>query len=90
MLCINLLVTSLFGSSISSFSSFPKPIKMYMISFFSLSPSNKFGQKQELKNDNYSDIKLYSVFHIEYKDIEFITSTNEPTFAWGCIVIVSI
>ncbi len=27
-----------------------------------------------LTNDNYSDIKLYSIFHIEYKAIEFITN----------------
>ena len=31
--------------------------------------SNKFGQVQELTNDNYSYIKLYSIFHIEYKAI---------------------
>ena len=33
---------------------------------------NKFGQIQELINDNYSDIKLYSNFHIEFKAIAFI------------------
>ena len=32
---------------------------------------------QELTNDNYSEIKLYSIFHIEYKAIEFST-TVEP------------
>ena len=37
-----------------------------------LGNSNKVGQMQELTNDNYSDIKLYSIFHIEYKAIEFI------------------
>ena len=29
---------------------------------------------QALTNDNYSEIKLYSVFHIEYKAIEFSTN----------------
>ena len=29
---------------------------------------------QELTNDNYSEIKLYSIFHIEYKAIEFSTN----------------
>ena len=33
---------------------------------------NKFGQIQELINDNYSDIKLYSNFHIGFKAIAFI------------------
>ena len=36
-----------------------------------LDKSNKFGQMQELTNDNYSEIMLYSIFHIEYKAIEF-------------------
>ena len=40
---------------------------------------NKFGQIQELINDNYSDIKLYSNFHIEYKAIAFIANKKEPT-----------
>ena len=35
---------------------------------------NKFGQIQELINDNYSDNKLYSNFHIEYKAIAFIAN----------------
>ena len=34
---------------------------------------------QELTNDNYSGIKLYSIFHIELKDIQFTTNTKEPT-----------
>ena len=34
---------------------------------------------QELTNDNYSDIKLYSIFHIEYKAIEFNTNKKEAT-----------
>ena len=33
---------------------------------------------EELTNDNYSDIKLYSIFHIEYKAIRFITNKKEP------------
>ena len=51
---------------------------------------------QELTNDDYPDIKLYSIFHIEYKDIEFITNKKEPKmacpmhFCRGCFVIVSI
>ena len=45
---------------------------------------------QALTNDNYSEIKLYSVFHNEYKAIEF-SSTNkkEPTielFSGACAV----
>ena len=36
---------------------------------------------QELTNDDYPDIKLYSIFHIEYKDIEFITNKKEPKMA---------
>ena len=36
--------------------------------------SNKFGQMQVLTNDNYSDLKLYSIFHIENKAIDFITN----------------
>ena len=39
-----------------------------------LDKSNKFGQMQELTNDNYSEIKLYSIFHIEYKVVEFSTN----------------
>ena len=39
---------------------------------------NKFGQIQEIINDNYSDIKLYSNFHIEYKAIAFIANKKEP------------
>ena len=41
-----------------------------------LGNANKFGQIQELINDNYSDIKLYSNFHIEYKAIAFIANTK--------------
>ena len=47
-------------------------------------------------NDNYSDIQLYSIFHIEYKDIAVITNKKTPAnylpnppFA-GVLVIVSI
>ena len=29
---------------------------------------------QELSNDNYPDIKLYSIFNNEYKAIAFITN----------------
>ena len=35
-----------------------------------------------LTNDNYSDIKLYIIFHIEYMVIEFITSKKEPTITF--------
>ena len=44
-----------------------------------LDKSNKYGQMEDLTNNNYSDIKLYSIFHIEYKAIEFITDKKEPT-----------
>ena len=37
---------------------------------------------QALTNDNYSEIKLYSVFHIEYKAIEFSTNKKEPTITF--------
>ena len=40
---------------------------------------NKFGQMLELTNDNSSDIKLYSIFHIEYKAVEFSTNKKELT-----------
>ena len=43
-----------------------------------LGRSNKSGQMQKLTNDNYCDVKLYSIFHTEYKDIEFITIKKEP------------
>ena len=46
--------------------------------------SNKFGQMQELTNANHSDIKVYSIFHIEYKIIEFITNKKEPAIT--CLV----
>ena len=42
----------------------------------------KFGQMQALTNDNYSEIKLYSIFHIEYKVIEFSTNKKEPTITF--------
>ena len=35
-----------------------------MVSCYDLDKSNKFGQMQELTNDNYSEIKLCSIFHI--------------------------
>ena len=37
---------------------------------------------QELTNDGYSDINLYSIFHIEYKAIEFITNKKEPAITF--------
>ena len=47
---------------------------------------------QALTNDNYSEIKSYSVFHIEYKAIEFSTNKKEPTIdgstARRCTTIV--
>ena len=42
-----------------------------------LDKSNKFGQMQELTNDNYSEIKLCSIFRIEYKAIEFSTNKKK-------------
>ena len=39
--------------------------------------SNKFGQMQELTNDNYSEIKLYGIFHIEYKAIGLLIKKNQ-------------
>ncbi len=44
-----------------------------------LDKSKKFGQMQELTNDNYSEIKLCSIFRIEYKAIEFSTNKKEAT-----------
>ena len=38
------------------------------------------------RNDNYSDIKLYIIFHIEYKTIEFITNKKELTIG-GTVII---
>ena len=49
-----------------------------------LGKSNKFGQMQGLTNDTYSDIKLYIIFHIEYKHIDFITDKKEPTIT--CLI----
>ena len=37
---------------------------------------------QELTNDNYSEIKLYSIFRIEYKAIEFSANKKEPTITF--------
>ena len=34
---------------------------------------------QELTNDNNSEIKLCSIFRIDYKAIEFSTNKKEPT-----------
>ena len=34
---------------------------------------------QTSSNDNYTDIKLYCPFHIEYKDTELITIKKAPT-----------
>ena len=42
----------------------------------------KFGQMQALTNDNYSEIKLYNLSHIEYKAIEFCTNNKEPTITF--------
>ena len=47
-----------------------------------LDKSNKFGQMQELTNDNYSEIKLHNIFHIAYKVIEFSTNKKEPTITF--------
>ena len=35
---------------------------------------------QELTNDNYSDIKLYSIFDIEYKVTEFNTNKKRSNY----------
>ena len=40
--------------------------------------SVQFGQMQELTNDKYSDVRLYRIFHIQYKDIEIVTNKTEP------------
>ena len=37
---------------------------------------------QELTNDNYSEIKLCSIFRIEYKAIEFSTNKKEQTITF--------
>ncbi len=42
-----------------------------------LDKSNKFGKMKELTNDNYSEIKLCSIFRIEYRAIAF--STNKKS-----------
>ena len=47
-----------------------------------LDKSNKFGQTQELTNDNYYEIKLYSIFRIEYNVIAFSTNKKEPTITF--------
>ena len=47
-----------------------------------LDKSNKFGQLQELTNASDSDIKLYSIFDIEYTVIEFNTNKKEATIAF--------
>ena len=39
-----------------------------------LDKSNKFGQMQELTNDNYSEVNVCSIFRIEYKAIAFSTN----------------
>ncbi len=47
-----------------------------------VSPVKRSGQFKQvwadviIYKDNYSDIKLYSIFHIEYKAIAFITNKN--------------
>ena len=53
-----------------------------------LNKSNKFGQMQALKNDNYSEINLYSVlFHIEYTAIEFSTNKKETTITFPTSIL---
>ena len=47
-----------------------------------LDKSNKFGQMQEVTNDNYSEIKLCGIFRIEYKAIEFSTNKKEATITF--------
>ena len=47
-----------------------------------LDKSNKFGQLQELTNGSESDIKLYSIFDIEYTVIECNTNKKEATIAF--------
>ena len=37
---------------------------------------------QKLTNNNYSEIKLCSIFRIEYKAIEFSTNKKEPTITF--------
>ena len=44
--------------------------------------ANNFGQMQELTNDNCSEIKLCSIFRIEYKAIEYSTNKKEPTITF--------
>ena len=38
--------------------------------------------RQELTNDNYSYIKLYSMLNVEYNAIECITKKKEPTITF--------
>ena len=52
-----------------------------------LDKSNKFGQMQELTNDNYSEIKLCSIFRIEYKVIEFSTNKKEPIITFPITIL---
>ena len=62
-------------------------IVTYMPSFrrsSDLDKSNKFRQMQDLTNDNDSDSRLYSIFHIEHKAIAFINSKTEPTIT--CLI----
>ena len=37
---------------------------------------------QEVTKDTYSDIKLYSIVHIEYKASAFITNKKEPSITF--------
>ena len=48
-----------------------------------LGRSNKFGQMQELTNNNYSDISLCSIFHIEFFTNKKRTNNDilDPPFA---------
>ena len=52
-----------------------------------LDKSNKFGHMHELTNDNYSEIKLCSIFRIEYKTIEFSINKKEPTITFPILIL---
>ena len=49
-----------------------------------LDKSNKFGQMQELTNDNYSEIKLCSIFRIEYKAISLCSVETFYVLTYPC------
>ncbi len=52
-----------------------------------LDNSNKFGQMQELPNDNYSEIELCSIFRIEYNAIEFSTNKKEAAITFPILIL---